>query len=274
MKKMKAFTSALIIIMVVFSSIYTAFAAVYIEDWGFRFEKINNGSAYEINKYIGNDSVVNIPDNYNGFPITSVGEYAFIDTSITSVTLGKNVTEVKNGAFINVTTLTSAVLNDTLTDIGSLAFAGCTGLTELTIPASVSTIADDAFTNCDDLVIKCYTDSYAHQFAEEKGIDYVLLDAVVPTEPPTVPPTTPATEPPTEPRKYMLGDADMDGIITIIDATVIQRVLARYTVSVFDEKAASVTGEELNIVDATLIQRHLADIPIPYAVGEWFTYDE
>ena len=274
MKKLKAFTSALMVILVVFSSIYTAFAAVYIEDWGFRFEKINNGSAYEVNKYIGNDSVVNIPDKYNGFQIISVGEYAFVDTSISSVTLGKNVTEVKNGAFINVTTLTSAVLNDTLTDIGSLAFAGCTGLTELTIPASVSTIADDAFTNCDDLVIKCYTNSAAHQYAVSKNIPFVLLDAVAPTEPTTEPPTVPVTEPPTEPGRYLLGDADMDGLITIMDVTAIQRVLLHYTVSVFDEKAANVSGEELNIVDVTLIQRHLVNIPIPYAVGEWFACDE
>ena len=177
MKRIKVLTSALLVILVVFGSIYTAFAAVYIEDWGFRFEKINNGSAYEINKYIGEDTVVTIPEKYNGFRITSVGEYAFLDTSITSVALGKNVTEVKNCAFLNVTSLTSVVLNDSLTSIGSLAFSGCTGLSEVTIPTSVASIAADAFAYCDNLVIYCYTDSYAHQYAEGNGIEYVLLDA-------------------------------------------------------------------------------------------------
>ena len=274
MKKMKAFTSALMVILVVFSSIYTVFAAVYIEDWGFRFEKVNNGSAYEINKYIGNDSVVNIPDNYNGFPITSVGEYAFIDTSITSVTLEKNITEIKNSAFLNVTTLTDVSLNDNLVSIDKLAFAGCSGLTELTIPASVKEIADNAFVDCDHLTIQCYTDSYAHQYAVSENIPFVLLDAVVPTEPPTEPPTTPVTEPPTEPRMYMLGDADMDGAITVMDATAIQRVLANYTVDEFDEKAANVTGTGLNIVDVSLLQRYLVRLSISYPVGEWYTYGE
>ena len=270
MKKIKMILSALMVILVVFTSIYTVFAAVYIEDWGFRFEKVNNGSAYEVNKYIGNDSVVNIPDNYNGFQIISVGEYAFVDTSISSVTLGKNVTEVKNGAFINVTTLTSAVLNDTLTDIGSLAFAGCTGLTELTIPASVSTIADDAFTNCDDLVIKCYTDSYAHTYAVENDIDFVLIDAENPTDAPTDEPTTaPITS-------YVRGDADHDGKVTIIDATKIQRFLAKLVDDPdgYIRLAGDVDGDGLNIIDATRIQRYLARIDNPYNISELVKVDE
>ena len=247
---MKAFTSALIIIMVVFCSIYTAFAAVYIEDWGFRFEKINNGSAYEVNKYIDNDSVVNIPDKYNGFQIISVGEYAFVDTSITSVTLGKNITEVKNCAFINVTTLTSAELNESLTSIGSLAFAGCTGLTELTIPASVNTIADDAFTNCDDLVIKCYTDSYAHQYAEASGIEYVLID--VPVE-----------------VTFILGDTDGDGVMSILDATKIQRVLVDLDKD--ENGMLSLRGDTnengLDILDATRLQRFIANYKTDEPIG-------
>ena len=250
MKIIKAFTFALLVILVVFCSIYTAFAAVYIEDWGYRFEKVSNGSAYEINKYIGEDTVVTIPDRYNGFRITSVGEYAFTDTSITSVSLGKNITEIKNNAFINVTTLTSVELNDSLTSIGSLAFAGCTGLSELIIPASVNTIADDAFDNCNELMIKCYTDSFAHQYAEANDIEYVLLDAPVEVT-------------------FILGDADGDEVVSVLDATKVQRVLAALD-SDEDGKIAlrgDVNGDSLTILDATAIQRWIADYEVNDPIG-------
>lgn len=252
MKGIKAFTAVLMVCLLAFCSAYTAFAAVYVEDWGFRFEKINNGSAYEINKYIGDKTDVVIPDKYNGFRVVSVGEYAFIDTSITSVTFGNNVTEIKNSAFINVESLETVIFNDSLTTIGNLAFAGCTGLSELTIPASVSEIADDAFANCSSITIDCYTDSAAHVFAENKGIPYVLLDA-------------------TEPEKYLLGDADADGEILINDATVIQRVLADLPVASFEERNADVNGDELDISDATQIQRYIAELPVNSPIGEWIT---
>ena len=71
---------------------------------------------------------------------------------------------------------------------------------------------------------------------------------------------------------YMLGDADGDGKITILDATAIQRYLAGLSVSdTFSYAAACVSGEELNILDATYIQRYLASFDVPYAIGEWIS---
>lgn len=65
-----------------------------------------------------------------------------------------------------------------------------------------------------------------------------------------------------EPDSYILGDADSDGIVAIIDATAIQRHLADLSTSSFDEDAADVDKDEkITILDATAIQRHLADLP-------------
>ena len=77
-------------------------------------------------------------------------------------------------------------------------------------------------------------------------------------------------ENPTEPDKLLLGDADGDGEITILDATVIQRRLAAFTVSnpqIVDERG-DITGDGLDIIDATLIQRYLASFSVPYPIGE------
>ncbi len=71
----------------------------------------------------------------------------------------------------------------------------------------------------------------------------------------------------------LLGDADGDGEVTITDATVIQRSLARY-IDLTDEgelladvdRSGSVT-----ISDATYIQRHLARLSDPYGIALPYT---
>ena len=91
------------------------------------------------------------------------------------------------------------------------------------------------------------------------------------TQPATVPATQPATEPATQPsaQGYLLGDADCDNEISILDATAIQRSLAAYYVAAFNEKAADADEDgELSILDATAIQRFLASLPTHAGIGE------
>lgn len=67
---------------------------------------------------------------------------------------------------------------------------------------------------------------------------------------------------------YMIGDADGDGVVTILDATSIQRLLVGFTVASFNKKAADIDGDGLDITDATKIQRFLAEFIDPYHIGE------
>lgn len=73
---------------------------------------------------------------------------------------------------------------------------------------------------------------------------------------------------------YLRGDADGDGEVTILDATVIQRRLVELLTPSFDERAADVDGDGLNIVDATLIQRYLAEFDNIYHIGETVTVSD
>ena len=86
------------------------------------------------------------------------------------------------------------------------------------------------------------------------------LQIIKPTEKTTQKPT----EKPTTPTpKYMVGDADKDGELTILDATVIQRALAGLDNSSYDVKAADADEDgEVSILDATAIQRHLAGLTV------------
>lgn len=75
---------------------------------------------------------------------------------------------------------------------------------------------------------------------------------------------------PTEPQK--LGDADGNGEVDVIDATVIQRYTTLINVP-YDKAqlmCADIDGDgDLTIVDATFIQRYSTMIKTPYDIGEY-----
>ena len=70
---------------------------------------------------------------------------------------------------------------------------------------------------------------------------------------------------------FLRGDADGDGEVTIMDATLIQRRLAEIPTPSFDERAADVDGDGLNITDATQIQRYLAEFENIHHINETVT---
>ena len=63
-------------------------------------------------------------------------------------------------------------------------------------------------------------------------------------------------------------DVNGDGKVNIRDVTAIQRKLANYDEPGFNEAAADINGEGLDINDATLIQKYLAEYDLPYSIGE------
>ena len=80
-------------------------------------------------------------------------------------------------------------------------------------------------------------------------------------------------EPEEEEEVNILGDADGDKIVTIIDATVIQRFLAGYEVKSFCKLTADANRNgTVEITDATAIQRDLADFNDYENIGESVTY--
>ena len=80
--------------------------------------------------------------------VTSIGDYAFQGTSLSSVIIPDSVTHIGIAAFRDCQLLESAVLPSNLTTISELMFYECTSLSSITIPASVTTIDMSAFTRC------------------------------------------------------------------------------------------------------------------------------
>ena len=71
--------------------------------------------------------------------------------------------------------------------------------------------------------------------------------------------------------KYVKGDVDGDGIVTVMDVTFIQRYLSGLNTSPFVEEAAIIEGDEIEIIDATWIQRYIAEMEIPVDVNTFIS---
>ena len=101
-----------------------------------------------------------IPSTINGYPVTTIGDYAFSDCyDLTSVTIPDSVTTIGDWAFSDCNSLTSVTIPDSVTIIGDDAFYYCNSLTSVTIPDSVTTIGDDAFRYCSSLTSVTIGDS-------------------------------------------------------------------------------------------------------------------
>ena len=79
---------------------------------------------------------------------------------------------------------------------------------------------------------------------------------------PYIPPATQVTPPTTTPGDYLIGDADMDGSVTILDATRIQRWLAELANDneIHEKNADADLDNDVTILDATHIQRFIAGL--------------
>ena len=266
------------------------------------YHTINDGTEFEVYNYTGEKASVTTPYSHNLLYITSIGSnafsnnvalqkmtlsnyitaiqsYAYLNCSnlVTVVFKGSEVTKIAQGAFsgcssltdiniedtkidkvyyntfMNCKSLTEVTLPDTVTTIEENAFAYCDNLKKIVIPATVTSIDGEAFSGSDNVVIHCYENSLAHRYAVNNNIPFVLLDAK---------------------ETYLLGDADNDGVVTVLDATLIQLVLASKTEKIdgFDTRADIDNDGVVSILDATSIQQYMAGLLTDSNIGKVYEY--
>lgn len=149
------------------------------------------------------------------------------------------VSAVAENAFKNNIFIDEVIIPETVKTIGESAFAGCKYLQKIEIANSVETISPNTFYGCINLVINGYTGSCAEEHAKANNIKFVDITPV----------------------KYIMGDIDLDGQITILDVTLLQRYYAEQNILTnIQLSVADLDGDkDININDATSIQRKIAE---------------
>lgn len=118
-------------------------------------------------KYTGTATSVSVP---NG--VKTIGAEAFADnTSLSYITLPKDLLYIENGAFSGCRYLNRVILPDGVRSIGNGAFADCENLSSVTMPASLTQMGTSVFAGCDDLKTIA-VDKHNPNFICEDGILY------------------------------------------------------------------------------------------------------
>ena len=131
------------------------------------------------------ESILNMPDTYNGKNIINVGRYAFFGCeNIVKVIFSKNIQTISTSSFENCSKIEHIILNEGLITIKDHAFKNCYNIeeleipdslkilepycfekllkiTEVIIPKNVTAIGDGVFYSCTSLEKVIYTENCA-----------------------------------------------------------------------------------------------------------------
>ena len=160
------------------------------------FELIDNSDEIVIEKYVGKDPIVVIPDEIDGKKVVGFNKTFANDKDVVAVRIGNNVTEVAKTAFGNCEKLKYVVLGNSVKTIGGAAFVN-TNLQNLILNEGLEKIGEDDFSNMIyppmnnegmdlkvpesvtemhvidfNLIVKA--GSYAEQYAKENNFSYTV----------------------------------------------------------------------------------------------------
>ena len=112
----------------------------------------NGVEYYQITKYNGTDTAVEIPSTIGGHSITSIAASTFYNnTNIQSVVIPNEVSTIESSAFRGCTSLESITLPESITRLNPNTFYGCISLKSIIIPENVLRIGSECFRDCFNL---------------------------------------------------------------------------------------------------------------------------
>lgn len=125
-----------------------------------------------ITGYNGSLSTLEIPDVINGNIVTAIGDNAFEDSNIKSITLPETLKKIGSRAFFNCQSLHVVNISESITNIGSYAFASCPGLGDTFVPESAVEIGENVFKDSGNLYVKAVPGSKAMEYALANDMNY------------------------------------------------------------------------------------------------------
>ncbi len=117
---------------------------------GIEFTALEDGT-YAISGYTGDATKIYIPAEYNNIAVTTIGEEAFAETQIQSISGGKNIVSIEEKAFMSCYMLKLFDIDGDITTIYNNAFSECTNLEEIILPKNLEHLGYGAFTDCESL---------------------------------------------------------------------------------------------------------------------------
>ena len=132
---------------------------------------VSDGEA-TITDYTGSATDLTIPSTLDGYPVTSIGDWAFAwcVSRPTSVAIPDSVTSIGDWAFAYCEVLPSVAIPDSVTSIGDYAFSDCYSLTSVAIPDSVTSIGNYAFNYCTSLAGIWVSEGNAYYSSDAQGV--------------------------------------------------------------------------------------------------------
>ncbi len=95
---------------------------------------------------------LNIPALIGDMTVLGIGDFAFYNVGMGSVSIDSGVTSIGENAFEFCPYLETVSLPNTIESIGSTAFMDCKSLASITIPGSVTELGEGAFMGCTGLL--------------------------------------------------------------------------------------------------------------------------
>lgn len=141
---MKKLLSVLVVLAMVLALFPVGLISVSAEQSGDYTYTVIDSKA-RITDYTGSGTTITVPDTLGGYPVTSIGIYAFsYCNTLTAVTLPDSVEDIKNYAFYQSTKITTVNLGAGVNMLGISVFARCTKLTQINAPAGNSSFSSSA----------------------------------------------------------------------------------------------------------------------------------
>jgi len=116
----------------------------------FRYAFDNRNEGIVILRYTGTNLHVRIPSTIEDYPVVGIGVDAFMNTTVTNVTIPETVVIIGDNSFRN-TSLSSINIPSNVERIGSFSFGDNSRLTTITINNESMSIPIDAFGGSDSI---------------------------------------------------------------------------------------------------------------------------
>lgn len=140
----------------------------------------NTDDTITVTGYARSNGVVVFPPMINGFPVKSIGDWAFYLSSISNILIPGSVTNLGTGAFDACTNITSITIPDSIIGLGTYVFSSCSSLTNIVVPNSLASISGWAFMDCSKLAGVALPDSVTSIGVAAFQDCYALADFTIP----------------------------------------------------------------------------------------------